>query len=198
MKNIKPRHIALVLSAAAFILSVYYVFFPHKNMPGEFIEARIKGATIAEKIVELSRDTLSKLDQVAQDDQQHRANDALIVISQAISNNQESQTEAIQLSSQLTAMAENVSRINPASARDSATAAITAEVTLVSRLLYYNSYLNQLFETLKVKFAHPGTSYLDGQVNDLINKVNDEAKAINELNKKFNTALADLDSIFKN
>ncbi len=197
MKNIKPRHIMLALSASALIFSVYYLFFPHKFLPGEFSDARIKGVTIAERIVLLSRETLSNLDKVSRYDQGRRYGAAITVLADAINDNQESQAEAIRLSAQLTAMAENLPRIQPAGARQLATEAVTAEVTLVSRLIYYNEYLGQLFETLKVKFRQPGVSYLDGQVNDLINKINDEAKAINELNKRFTGSMAEFDEIFR-
>ena len=197
MKTIKPRHIVLVLSASALIFSIYYVFVPKKFLPGEFSDARIKGATVAERIVVLSRDTLSLLAQVSTLDQQRNVSAALVAISSAIVVNRESQAEAIRLSSQLNAMAENLPRIQPARAREIATEAVTAEVTLVSRLLYYNNYLNQLFEALKAKFTRPNISYLDGQVNDLINKINDEAKQINILNKKFSAQMAEFDSIFK-
>jgi hypothetical protein len=104
--------------------------------------------------------------------------------------------EAIRLSEQLTVMAEQAPRIRPDYAKELATEAVASEVALVSRLIYYNNYLAQLFETLKVKFEKPWTTYLDGQVNDLINKINDEAQAINELNKKFLASMAELDRIF--
>ncbi len=186
----------MALSAAALIFSVRYVFFPSRFLPGEFTDARIKGANIAQRIVELSRDTLTRLERVSQFDRARKVNEALIEISNAVIANRESQAEAIRLSSQLAAMAENLPRIQPARAREIATEAVTAEVALVSRLLYYNNYLSQLFEALRAKFQRPGISYLDGQVNDLINKINDEAQAINELNKKFGAAMVDFDGIF--
>src|SRR3989344_2003952 len=108
MKTIKPRHIVLVLSASALIFSVYYVAFPRKVLPGEFSDARIKGAAVAGRIVELSRDTLSLLGKVSQYDEQRNTVEALIAISSAINTNRDSQAEAIRLSSQLAAMAENL------------------------------------------------------------------------------------------
>ena len=197
MKNLKPRHLVLVLSASALIFSIYYLFSSGKFLPGEFSDARIKGATVAERIVDLSRTTLSLLEKVSIYDQQRKTNEALTSISSAIIVNSESQEEAIRLSSQLAAMAENLPRIQPAKAREIATEAVTAEVALVSRLLYYNNYLHQLFEALRAKFNRPGISYLDGQVNDLINKINDEAKQINILNKKFGERMAEFDKIFQ-
>jgi len=186
----------LAAVAAAIVLGFRYIVFPPNYLPSEFSDARIKGAIIAQKVVELSRDTLSRLNEVSKYDQQRNPPEALIAISNALIANRENQVESVRLSSQLTAMAENLSRIQPERARQLATQAVTAEVALVSRLLYYNTYLNQLFETLKVKFEKPGVSYLDGQVQDLITKINDEAQEINRLNKEFSSYMAEFDKIF--
>ena len=194
--KLKPRHILLVGAAIAVVLGLRYIVFPPNYLPSEFSDARIKGALVAQKIVELSRGTLSRLSEVSRYDQERNTPEALIAISNALIANRENQVEAIRLSSQLNAMAENLSRIRPARARELATQAVTAEVALVSRLLYYNTYLSQLFETLKIKFDKPWVSYLDGQVGDLITKINDEAQAINELNKEFNSYMAEFDKIF--
>lgn len=196
MDKIKTKHVVTVIMAAAMVLVLRYVVFPAKFLPGEFSEARIKGSDVAQRIVEISRDNLALLDEVAKYDRVSNHPEALIAISRAIIQNRDNQVEAIRLSEQLTAMAEQAPRIRPLRAKEIATEAVAAEVALVSRLIYYNSYLSQLFETLKVKFEKPWVAYLDGQVNDLINKINDEAQAINELNKKFVASMAELDKIF--
>ena len=196
MSKIKPMHIITVVLAAAMVLVLRYVIFPAKFLPGEFTEARIKGSEVAQKIVVLSRENLALLDKVATYDEQKHHPEALIAISNALIKNRENQTQAIRLAQQLTVMAEQAPRIRPVGASEIATEAVASEVTLVSRLITYNDYLNQLFETLKVKFDKPWVSYLDGQVNDLVNKTNDEAQAINELNKKFIASMAQLDVIF--
>ncbi len=196
MKNIKPRHFVLVLSAVALIFSIYYTFSSRVFLPSAFTDARLKGADVAKRIVDLSRDTLSLLGQVSDYDERRKATEALAAISKAIAINNESQIEAVRLSSQLAAMAENLSSIKPSRGREIATEAVAAEVALVSRLLYYNSYLSQLFEALRAKVNRPGISYLDGKVSELINKINDEAQEINELNKKFNAKMKEFDEIF--
>ncbi len=196
MGKIKLQHIVTAAAAAAVVLLLRYVVFPAKFLPGEFTDARQKGSQVAGRIIELSRDNLALLNEVARYDRANDHPEALIAISNAIIQNRENQVEAIRLSEQLTAMAEQAPRIRPARGREIATEAVAAEVALVSRLIYYNSYLSQLFETLKVKFEKPWVAYLDGQVNDLINKINDEAQAINELNKKFLALMVELDQIF--
>lgn len=198
MDKIKPKHIVTVMMAAAAVLFLRYVVFPSRFLPGEFSEARIKGSNVAERIVEISRSNLALLDEVARYDRESDHSEALIAISRAIIQNRDNQVEAIRLSEQLTTMAEQTPRIRPLRAKEIATEAVASEVALVSRLIYYNNYLSQLFETLRVKFEKPWVAYLDGQVSDLINKINDEAQAINELNKKFVASMAELDAIFGN
>ena len=93
-------------------------------------------------------------------------------------------------------MARALSSIKPERSRILATEAVSAEVALVSRLLSYNDYLLQLFETLRAKFSNPGLSS-NGKVNDLIARINDETRAINELNGRSTNALASFDEVFK-
>ena len=104
--RLKLRHILLGAAAVAVVLGLRYLVFPPRYLPSEFSDARIKGAVVAQKIVELSRDTLSRLNEVSKYDQQRNSSEALIAISNALIANRENQVEAVRLSSQLTAMAE--------------------------------------------------------------------------------------------
>ncbi|OGY63703.1 MAG: hypothetical protein A3E64_01020 [Candidatus Harrisonbacteria bacterium RIFCSPHIGHO2_12_FULL_48_16] len=196
MKRIKPLHVALVFAAAAMVLILRYVVFPPKFLPWEFTEARLKGADIAQRIVELSRGTLTRLNDVSRYDQDRNYNEALVSIARAVIENRQNQVEAVRLSSQLEDMARYIMKISPSRARSLATDAVSSEIALVTRMVYYNDYLFQLFEALKAKLENPSRSYLDGQVNELINNINDEAQSINDLNKHFNQVMAEFDAIF--
>ena len=68
IRNIKASHFIWALLSVAAILGMRYFFFPPKFLPGEFLEARIKGATIAQGIVEFSRKNISTLSNVAKFD----------------------------------------------------------------------------------------------------------------------------------
>ncbi|KKU95143.1 MAG: hypothetical protein UY24_C0003G0001 [Parcubacteria group bacterium GW2011_GWA1_48_11b] len=189
-------HVALVFAAAAMVLILRYVVFPPKFLPWEFTEARLKGADIAQRIVELSRGTLTRLNDVSRYDQDRNYNEALVSIARAVIENRQNQVEAVRLSSQLEDMARYIMKISPSRARSLATDAVSSEIALVTRMVYYNDYLFQLFEALKAKLENPSRSYLDGQVNELINNINDEAQSINDLNKHFNQVMAEFDAIF--
>ena len=189
-------HVALVFTAAAIVLILRYVVFPTKFLPWEFTEARLKGADIAQRIVELSRGTLARLNDVSRYDQERNYNEAVVSVSQAVIENRQNQVEAVRLSSQLEEIARHITKISPSRARSLATDAVSSEIALVTRIIYYNDYLFQLFEALKAKFEKPNLSYLDGQVNELINSINDEAQSINDLNKHFIQVMAEFDTIF--
>ena len=135
---------------------------------------------------------------MAKFDREGNRPEALIAIAKAVADNRQAQLEAIRLSSQLDAMAQNLSRVNPGRARELGSEAITAQITSVTRLLYYGNYMEQLYEALRAKFDDPRRAYLDGKVNELVGKLNDEAQAINELNKRFVAVMAEFDKIFEN
>lgn len=187
----------IVIVAALIVGGYFFLAYldTRQYIPPEFSEARLKGAELAKKIVELSGDSLANLEQIAEYDKQGNAPEALILISKEVIKNRETHEGAIRLSSQLERMARTVSDIKPAKARILATEAVSSEVALVSRLISYNDYLRQLFEILRDKFQSRGANP-DGKVKGLIDKINEEARAINEFNQRFNGALAEFDNIF--
>lgn len=166
-----------------------------KFLPEEFSEARIKGAALAKNIVDLSSESLRSLTEIAEYDEEGNSSEALILISKEVIKNRATRDEAIKLSSQLEKMARSLTDIEPTHARILATEAVSSEVALVSRLISYNDYLLQLFETLEKKFLKPAVNS-DGRVVELIKKINEESSAINQFNYRFNESLAEFDKVF--
>jgi hypothetical protein len=164
-------------------------------VPASFSAARIKSALLAERIVTLSGESLAALDQISSYDRSGQKSEALILISVAVLKNKSIHEEAIKLSAELEHMARAVSEIKPSRARDLASEGVASEVALVSRLLGYNDYLRRVFELLQEKVQRPGLE-TDGRVQELISKINEEGKAINELNARATGALAEFDKVF--
>ena len=175
--------------------SVIQFMFSRAHVPSEFSEARIKGAELAKKIVDLSNESLGSLETIAAYDRTGKKSEALILISKEVLKNRDAQGEAIQLSSQLERMARTINDINPTKARVIATEAVSSEVALVSRLLSYDDYLLRLFEALRDKFQNP-SFYTNGKVQELVGKINEEAQAINTFNYRFSESLAEFDKLF--
>ncbi len=189
----------LIIATIALIgLGIYILvaaITPEKFVPKEFSEARIKGAQLAVEIVALATQSLNSLQEIAGYDEQGNAPEALILISREVIKNKETSQRAINLSGQLEKMARLLEEIEPARARILATEAVSSEVALVSRLLNYNDLLRQLFETLRDKLEGK-TANPDGKVRELVDRINKEAQAINDFDRRFNQSLAEFDKIF--
>ncbi len=190
-----PKRIRLLILFLFITLIAYFVlrFLPlePKSIPEDFLRARQEASLIAQEIVTLSDDSASSLNEIAEFDQEHKYSEALILISRELERNRQAREKAIKLSNQLEIMAKDVAQISPPSVGQIAIQAITFETTLISRLITYNDYLTQLLEVLREKFL--GKSDGD-KISELISKINDEARAINDLNQKFNDMIKAFDS----
>ncbi len=182
--------IIFVLVLAIFLLLRFIPIRP-KNVPGDFLKARQEASLAAKKIVSISDESSNNIKEVSKLDEERKYSEALNIISRELERNREARGKAIQLSIQLEIMAKNLAQISPASAGQKALEAVSSETALISRLITYNDYLTQLLEVLKVKFLRNGGG--DG-VPELIQKINNEAQAINDLDKKFNDAMKGFDS----
>jgi hypothetical protein len=180
--------VGLAIYAGAFFIS------SNGSVPVEFSEARMNGAIVAEQIVAGSAQSLEVLQTIAQYDRDKNFAKALELITQEVQRTTELKEQAIRLSSQLERMARSLSEIEPSRARVAATEAVGADVALVSRLVTYTDYLSQLFEALRAKFEQrlPNPN---GRVQELVDLVNTEVRAINEFNSRSNASFAEFDKI---
>lgn len=190
-----PRRIRILILFLFITLIAYFVlrFLPlePKNIPEDFLRARQEASLIAQEIVTFSGESADNLSEIAQFDQERKYSEALILISGELERNRQAREKAIKLSTQLEIMAKSVTQISPPSAAQIAIQAISSETALISRLITYNDYLTQLLEVLREKFL--GKSDGD-KISELISKINDEARAINDLNQKFNDIIKEFDS----
>ena len=188
------KKIKILIFFIVIILIAYFILrflsVETKNIPSDFLVARQEASSIAQDIVLISGESTNKLDEIARLDKEREYTEALILISNELERNRQARENAIKLSAQLEIMARNLSRISPASAGQIALEAISSETALISRLINYNDYLFQLLEVLREKFL----GKIDGdKVSELIFKINNEAKAINDLNQKFNKVMMEFD-----
>lgn len=164
-----------------------------KKIPSDFLKARQEASLISRDIVAFSGESASKMNEIAELDRQNKHTEALAAISQEIERNKKAREKAIELSTRLETMVKNVNGISPDSMSQKALEALSFETTLINRLIIYNDYLLKLLEVLREKFL--GRSGGD-QVPELIAKVNEEARAINDLDRKFNEIMAEFDGEF--
>ena len=189
-----PKRVRILILFIFIILLVYFVLrfliVDVKNVPEDFLRARQEASLIAQDIVTISNESTNSLGEIVRLDKERKYTEALVLISKELERNRQARERAIKLSVQLETMAKNLAEISPASAGQKALEAISSETALISRLITYNDYLTQLLEILRGKFL----GKTDGdRIAELITKINDEARAINDLNQKFNDTMNEFD-----
>ena len=193
-----PHRIRILIFFLLIVLAVWLVFKnfapESKNVPADFLQARQTASLIAQDIVVVSDRTAENINKISDFDKNKEYTEALNLISEELNNNREAREKAINLSAQLEIMAKNVSSISPANAGQTAIQAISSETALISRLINYNDYLIKLLEILQAKILEKEKNS-NKKIAELIEKINDEAKAINDLNNNFNNLMSEFDKI---
>ena len=167
------------------------------SIPEAFTEARIAGAKDAVRMSELIADSLKNLAEIEQLDRQWAFTGALLLVNKEQDNFTEKWEVASSLTNQMSAMATALPGIRPTEAQQIALEAVGAQITAASHLSIYNDQLKQLLEVLGKRLATRGQdSSTNLQVGQLIKKMNEQANAINDLNKQFNELFVKFDKLY--
>lgn len=190
-----PQKILIFLVALIIILIGVFaasVFSGGKNsVPTDFISARNSSALLAKDIVEINEKLIKDLDQISKASAEERYGDALDMIVKDIEQNRHARQKAVALSANLEIMIKNTDKIYPENLARQALEAIGVETTLISRLITYNDYLYQLLDILRDGLLDKQIS--QKQVVALAGKINSEARAVNDINNRFNDLMKKFD-----
>ena len=198
MKTIR-KYWFIVLIVIALVAVVAYIFvrspealrFNKGFVPPEFLEARTRGAMIAEDIVGLSKESISNLSNISADEEIGNYTGGLNLVLKEVENNEKARSSALELSKELGIMATNLGSVRPDEAAKVGLEAVINESQIVQRLINYNAYALQLVDSLQGRFTGGGRGpATDGKIKELLSKMNEEARAINELNSKYKDLMA--------
>lgn len=179
--------IGLVIAAI-----IGFKFFSPGGIPKEFTDSRIRGAMTAQNIITLSNQSVDDIGKINRLDRQGNLVEATNVALETIEKSKEIRTQAVELSNQVSKMTASLSNIESFEARQAALEAISNRLALISRLINYSDYLNQLLQALQEKFAgHAG----DQKVQEAIVQINAEVTAINNFNSQSTQAMNRFDAI---
>src|SRR3989344_3447748 len=168
---------------------------PQPFVPQEFIDARAKGAVIAEEIVTSAQISITNLAAISAEDEKGNYENGLNLVSKEIQDNGTASAKALELSKQLEIMANNLSLIKPEDAARIGLEAVLNESQIVQRLLNYNADVRQLLDVLLSRFSNSGSvPNAKEKVKELISSMNDEAKAVNDLNNKYKDLMNQFDN----
>lgn len=190
-----PRSLRFLIVLLLMVLAVYLLwrilFYRSLVVPAKFLEANRAGVSIAERIVDLSQESAERIGAISKLDKENRISEALDLVYRELERNKEMREEAVKLSKELEAMTATLDEIEPDSVRTRVLQAINAEVTLMNRLVDYNDYLYQILSALRDKFLY-NIAPPKNKIDELIAKINQETKEINDLNARFNEEIQNL------
>ncbi len=174
------------------------ISFPNPFVPQDFTDARGKGAVIAEEIVASSEASIANLENIRQADEKGNYTDGLNLVSKEIQDNEAAFIKAYDLSTQLGIMTNNLNSVKPENAARIGLEAVLNESQIVQRLINYNADVRQLLDVLLSRFSNSGSvPNAKEKVKELISSMNDEAKAINDLNNKYKDLMSQFDNLTK-
>jgi len=141
-------------------------------------------------------ESIENLGAVSTEDEIGNYTSGLDLVLKEVQRNEKARKEALDLSQELGVMAKSLNQVQPEEAAKVGLEAIINESQIVQRLINYNAYIFQLLDVLQSRFTKGGAAPdTDEKVKELINKMNEEAEAINELNDKYKNLMGEFDSL---
>ena len=185
----------VIVSAAAIGLT----FIPKNgfSVPESFAEARINGAIIADFLNEFSSDSIRVISEIEKKDQEQKYDEALNLTIQELNRVQEARTKTIELLGELEKMAASLPSLPQDEAQALGMQAISTEMSLVDKLLNYNEKTRTLLDILRMKFTSYTPENFNAQTAEITKAMNEDALAINELNRKYQSLMEEFDGKLK-
>lgn len=195
-----PKRQSIVIGAgiALIVLAVFFGVARYRSahrVPQAFVEARDAGGKQAQEITDLSKKIRDDLERVRELESAGKSAEALTLLGEIEKTNTIIRTDASELSSQLTKMAEAVNSIGNKNAQPLAFDAIRAHLTIVARVVNYNDDLGELVELLTARAAHKPANQND--IDQLVRKINTEVEVINGLNTQATEKLTAFDETIR-
>ncbi len=191
MKHILRNAAAATLVIGLGVLIVGYAI--RGGVPRAFLDARIRAAGAANNMAVLINNSIGNLSQIEQFEKNKSYDQALALLRLEVSQKQEKQLAGVLLATNLEEMAKVATTITSGGARNLALEGVTTGVSMVSRMVSYNTTLDQIFALIEAKIEDSGAPQEVG-MRELISSINSDARAINELNNSFNETLKNLDA----
>lgn len=189
-RRIKTAVMVSVLVLVGSLVAGAAIFGNAKRVPDDFLRARHNIASIAKEIVVLSDQTAKNIEEISILDRDGKYDEALNLVTREISKNQEARVKAISLSAEVQKMTNSIQDLRPISLQSIALEALNHKVSLINRLITYNGYLYDLLNILQNKLL----GKISGdKIPELIAKINDETRAVSELNERFNDLMRQFD-----
>ena len=167
-------------------------------VPVEFLEARIRAANAADKLINLTELSAANLSSISGADQRGDYVRGLELVATEIERNREIRNTGVDLSEELRDMAINLATVSPKEATAVGLTAVTTGIELVQRLVSYNNNLQELFNTLNARLQNEEDENTRERINELISALNEEATVINNLGSEYKALMIQFDVLTNN
>jgi len=185
---------SFLLTAIIIVAIIGFIFIPQKaSVPKNFAEARISSALLAGSLNNFASESISALNKIGEKDDSAQYEEALDLTIHELERIRLARVKTIELLGELETMASSIPMIANHQAQTTGIRAISTKITLVDRLLNYNEKTKQLLDLLRQKFTSYSPEQFNEEVVVITQSLNDEALAINELNRKYQSLMKEFD-----
>lgn len=160
----------------------------------DFDFSRKQSALIAQDIVNLSTEIKNDISKINDLDKEKKYKEAFNLLNETNLKILDIRQKAIELSKTLEIMTKELNNIKAKGNERWAIVAVTNRLTIISHLINYSDYLFDLNLALQKRFYGEDNKK---EIEDLIQKINMEATAINEANQKAMEAMQKFDEALK-
>ncbi len=183
----------IILVALGYGLALFWQ--AENGVPASFTAARLQGAIIAQTIVNNSNQSVDELNAINKYDQEGDYADALASTTDLINQSASLRDEAVQLSTEVTQMTNDLPKIKSADAQQAALQSITIRLAVINELISYSNDLDKLLAVLQARFS--GTPEANATVENIVSQINADVNLINTFNAQAGQAMDKFDSIEK-
>ncbi len=182
----------VIILVVGFAIAKFRLF--SADVAPAFEQARMQGAIISDTIVRLSNDISTELSRVSELDRAGNPRDALSLTIEVQAKAKEVRNRANELSEELKKMISAMDSIKSPEAKQAAMEAVTNQMAIISRLISYSEYLQELSQVLSNHFTG---GYDKRSVSVIISQVNAEVTAVNSFNKQAVQAMERFEAALK-
>ena len=196
-KALKALYVAGL--AAVLLVGGWYWYSQSQEayVPQEFYDARGRAAEISSRIVQLTDASVHTLRLISTADEAGNYRRGLTLITEEVDRNNEIKSQAVKLSEEVKTMALNLGAVKPEKAASAGLQAATTGLELAQRLVNYNNYSQELLAVLQARLKSNGAPGTREKIEEIIIKMNHEAEAINDLNKRYQEEIRKFDRLVK-
>ena len=164
-------------------------------VPQEFYASRDSAAEISSRIVQLTDASVITLGQISAADEKGDYKRGLELINQEIDRNAEIKERAFKLSEELKIMLLNLGAVKPDKAAGAGLQATTNGLELAQKMVNYNNLAQELLAQLQTRLKKNGSPETRQRIEQIILRMNEEAEAVNDLNKRYQEEMREFDRL---